>query len=294
MNRFLVAALWLASIGLMLGPAQAETLYAYDAAKTGAVTFGPTRAPANGVTARSIEYLSATGNKVTGEIVAGSATTPQPGVLFVHWFGDPKTTNHTQFEKDAIALAARGATSILVDAMWSQPKWFERMGHSAEGDTKETVAQVVDLRTALDVLLAQRNVDASRIAFVGHDFGAMLGAFMASADSRPQYFAYLAGNPSLSKWYTLGKKDPGGQYLAAMAKFDVLEGLRASKAKGVLLQFSAHDKYVTAEEAIAFLNAAPLPRGAFFYDADHDLDTPQAFQDRQAWLISQLFGNTTR
>jgi hypothetical protein len=38
------------------------------------------------------------------------------------------------------------------------------------------------------------------------------------------------------------------------------------------------------------LAAVPLPRGAFFYDVDHSLATPQAFKDRQAWLMEQLFG----
>jgi dienelactone hydrolase len=272
-------------------PARADTMYTYDASKTGPVTYGTARTLAPGITARAIDYMSASGHKVTGEIVSGSAKSPQPGVLFVHWLGDAPTTNHTEFEKDAQALAGRGVTSILVDAMWAAPNWFDHMGASVEGDSKETIDQVIDLRTALDVLLAQKNVDASRIAYVGHDFGAMLGALMAGVDVRPKYWVYLAGNPSLTAWYTLGKKSPThDQYVAAMAKFDILGALRSSKPKAVLLQFSAHDEYVTPEEALTFFAAAPLPRGAFFYDVDHSLAAPQALKDRQAWLVEQLFG----
>src|SRR6185436_17822069 len=103
--------------------------------------------------------------------------------------------------------------------------------------------------------LAQKNVDPNRIAFVGHDFGAMLGALMASEDARPKHFVYLAPNPVLTNWYTLGKKSPThDQYVAAMAKFDVLAALRATKPKAVLIQFSAHDEYVTPEEAMTFFN----------------------------------------
>ena len=271
--------------------ARADAMYAYDAAKTGPVTYGAPRTLAPGITARAIEYMSASGHKITGEIVSGAATTPQPGVLFVHWLGEAATTNHSEFEKDAQALAAHGVTSILVDAMWAVPNWFDHMGASVEGDSKATIDQVIDLRTALDVLLVQKNVDASRIAYVGHDFGAMFGAFMASVDTRAKYWVYLAGNPSLTAWYTLGKKSPThDRYVAAMAKFDILGALRASKPKAVLLQFSAHDEYVTPAEALAFLAAAALPRGAFFYDSDHSLATPQAFKDRQAWLVEHLFG----
>lgn len=284
-----------AALALSCGAASAKGLYDYEPSKTGPVTYGPARSLGGGASARSIDYVSASGQKVTGEIVTGSASSPQPGVLFVHWLGEPATTNHTEFEADATALAARGVTSILIDTMWSKPKWFRHMGSSVEGDTKETVDQVIDMRTALDVLIAQKNVDAKRIAFVGHDFGAMLGALMASVDARPQYWVYLAGNPVLTNWYTLGKQSPThDQYVAAMAKFDVLAALRASKPKGVLLQFSGHDEYVTQEEAITFFNAAPLPRGAFFYDVDHSLATPQALKDREAWLESQLFGDAAK
>lgn len=289
------AVVLFATLALSFGAASAKGLYDYEPSKTGPVTYGPERTLAAGVTARSIEYQSASGQKVTGEIISGTASRPQPGVLFVHWLGEPATTNHTEFEGDATALAAQGVTSILIDTMWSAPKWFRHMGSSVDGDTKETIDQVIDMRTALDVLLAQKNVDAGRIAFVGHDFGAMLGALMASADTRPQYWVYLAGNPVLTNWYTLGKTSPThDQYVAAMAKFDVLAALRSSKPKAVLLQFSAHDEYVTQDEATTFFNAAPLPRGAFFYDIDHSLATPQAFKDRQAWLKSQLFGETAK
>ena len=99
----------------------------------------------------------------------------------------------------------------------------------------------------------------------------------------------------LTNWYTLGKKSPThDQYVAAMAKFDVLAALRASKPKAVLLQFSAHDEYVTQAEALTFFNAAPLPRGAFFYDVDHSIATPEALKDRQAWLVAHLFGDAVK
>ena len=292
MHRILTAATAFLLCGLASGAPLADAPYAYEAAKTGPVTYGAPKTLAPGITARSIEYVSASGQRVTGEIIAGAATSPQPGVLFVHWLGDPATTNHTEFEKDAQALAARGVTSILIDTMWSVPKWFRHMGASVETDSKETIDQVIDMRTALDVLLAQKNVDPARLVFVGHDFGAMLGALMASVDARAQYFVYLAANPVLTKWYTLGKSSPTHDaYVAAMAKFDILGALRASKPKAVLMQFSAHDEFVTPDEAATFFNAAPLPRGAFFYDADHGLATAPVFRDRQAWLVEQLFGD---
>jgi hypothetical protein len=47
-----------------------------------------------------------------------------PAALWVHWLGEPATTNHTEFLADARSLAARGAVSLLVDMPWSQKDWF--------------------------------------------------------------------------------------------------------------------------------------------------------------------------
>ncbi len=74
-----------------------------------------------------------------------------PAVLWVHWLGEPATTNHTEFLADARALAARGVVSLLVDMPWSQPNWFESV-RKPETDYDDVVAQVVTLRRALDCL----------------------------------------------------------------------------------------------------------------------------------------------
>ena len=56
----------------------------------------------------------ADGRTISGELIPGQGAGPHPAVLFVHWLGDPPTTNHTEFEADAGALAKLGVTSLLV------------------------------------------------------------------------------------------------------------------------------------------------------------------------------------
>src|SRR5262249_31309161 len=87
MRALVAAAAVVVSIGLTAAASAESAPYIYDAAKSGPVSFGPARTLAPGITARAIEYLSASGKKVTGEIVTGAATSPQPGLLFVHWLG---------------------------------------------------------------------------------------------------------------------------------------------------------------------------------------------------------------
>jgi dienelactone hydrolase len=242
-----------------------------------------------GITGRNLSINSPTSNIVRGELVAGSSRSAHPAILFVHWLGLPKTTNRTEFEPDAIALARVGMTSLLIDAIWSKPNWFSTVGKSATNDAEMTRKQVVDLRCALDVLSAQGDVDRHRIAFVGHDFGAMFGALLAGADPRPNYYVLMAATPSFADWYLLGKTVPDeAAYRRTIAPYDTALGLHASHAKAFLFQFSKHDDYIPLERARAFAAAAPEPKTVTFYEATHELAAREAIADRREWLIKQL------
>lgn len=239
-------------------------------------------------------YASGERTQVVEIVAPANAASPGPGLLFVHWLGDAATTNHTEFEADAIALAKRGATSVLLDAMWSTvankgADWYDSI-RSTRTDYADSIRQVVDLRRALDVLLAQPNIDPERIAYVGHDFGSMYGAVLAGVDARPRFYVLMAGTTTFSQWYLYGKKPANvAAFVKQMAPLDPLAYLARSKAQAYLFQFSAHDQFITPAQAAEFAAASPLPRGVFTYDADHSLAIPQARADRLAWLEEHLY-----
>lgn len=260
--------------------------FAYDVRAPLDVRYGVATQTA-GVFVREISFLSGR-RRITGVVVAGRGSKPHPGVLFVHWLGDEHTTNHTEFEPDAIALARKGVTSLLIDAMWSQADWFEK-GRTPANDYANSIAQVVDLRRSLDLLLRLPNVDPGRIAYVGHDFGSMYGALLAGVDARPQWFVLMAGTTSFSDWYLLGSKPADvPAYVAEMSALDPAPYLARARARGFYFQFSARDRYITEQNARAFFEAAPLPRTMAVYNVDHSLATPAAFADRVAWLSEKL------
>ena len=229
------------------------------------------------------------GRAITGELISGQGAGPHPAVLFVHWLGDAPTTNHTEFEADAGALAKLGVTSLLVEAPWSKTDaWFDPLGASADADIKSSEAEVVDLRRALTLLLSQPGVDRRRVAYVGHDFGAMFGLMLASVDRRPSYFVFMTPNSSLSGWYLIGKKPPEG-YVARLAGFNLPAFASRLKAKDVLFQFSTHDIYVTHDHAQAIFDAAPQPKKIEWIDADHSLvGDGSADKSRMVWLEHAL------
>ncbi len=80
----------------------------------------------------------------------------------------------------------------------------------------------------------------------------------------------MAGVPTLSEWYLLGKTHPQKDaYVRALDALDITASLGRSKAKAFLFQFAARDHYITADRAAAFASASPLPRAVMTYDADH-------------------------
>ena len=261
--------------------------FRYDAALPLHTVYG-TAEKRNGAMEQDIRFASSGGRTVHGIVVRGEGNGKHPAVLFVHWLGDEATTNHTEFQDDAARLAQRGVTSLLIDAMWSEKDWFDKE-RSTQTDYQRSIDQVVDLRRSLDALLAQPNVDASRVAYVGHDFGSMYGAVLSGVDPRPQWYVLMAGTTSFSQWYLLGRKPADVQaYVSKMEPLDPGNFLSHSKARGFLFQFSSRDRYVTPEQELEFFQLAPLPRTMAIYDVDHSLATPAADQDRLAWLAEKL------
>jgi len=80
---------------------------------------------------------------------------------------------------------------------------------------------VLDFWRGIDVLLAQPGVEAERLGFVGHDFGAMYGSILGGIDQRVKTYILMAGTGRFANWFlkywpSQGKRDLEG-YKAGMA-----------------------------------------------------------------------------
>lgn len=246
------------------------------------------RDAAKQISVRDISFAGVAGGRTKAFLVAPPRKGSYAGVLFVHWLesGAPDS-NRTQFLAQAIELAQSGTVSLLVETMWSDPEWF--MKRTQADDYKNTVRQVKELRRALDVLLAQPGVDPKRIAYVGHDFGAMCGAVLAGVDRRPRFYALQAGTSEFSHWYLLFPKLEGEARQKFIEELAPLDPTRYIGEAGVpvLLQFGRKDPFVPEAKANAFLAATKEPKKVLRYDAGHPLNE-QAVKDRQVWLKEQL------
>ena len=214
------------------------------------------------------------------------------GVLFVHWFGPPApTSNRTQFIDEAKALARRGTVSLLVSTFWSDPKRYS--ARRWETDFDNSVAQAKDLRRALDVLLLQRGVDPERIAFVGHDYGAMFGMLVSAVDPRPKAYALIAPAPRFTDWYLFGSAsgvptgDARAQFLSRFAMIEPVNVIGRTKAS-VFFQFGEMDKYTPRKDFIELYLAGPASKRMATYPSEHEMTDEIIRYDRVTWLAEQL------
>ena len=217
---------------------------------------------------------------------------PFAGVLFVHWFEPPHpTSNRTQFLDEARALARRGVVSVLPATFWSDPERYKARRWQTDFDN--SVTQAKNLRRALDVLASRPGVDASRLALVGHDYGAMFGALIAAVETRPKAYVLIAGTSRFPDWYLFGSSTgvPAGEDLTRfrerLALIDPVTAL--ARAKGsFFLQFGEDDKYTPRDNFITFYNAAPAPKRIATYPSGHAMTADIIRHDRTVWLAEQL------
>lgn len=247
------------------------------------------------VNVQQLSYAQLDGTRNAGTLVTPADSTrpatraPRPAVLFLHWYEPPRpTSNRTEFLAEAVELAQSGVVSLLVDTPWTTEGWFPK--RDAARDFEFTAEMTKTVRRALDVLLAQPGIDTSRVALVGHDFGAMWGALAAAEDQRVTHVVYMAGTRSFTDWYLFTPKKEGPEreaFIAKLAPLDPIAALGRISPRPVLLQFGTKDQFVKNDAAQAMGDAVTGPKTFKTYDFEHEL-TYQARVDRLAWLREQF------
>ncbi|MBN1580996.1 MAG: hypothetical protein JXA89_09865 [Anaerolineae bacterium] len=242
-----------------------------------------------GITRRTLTYATPFGYRRAAEMIGPASEGPFAAILYVHWY-EPESpdSNRTQFVKEAIQMARHGVVSLLIETMWSDRDWFIK--RTQDDDYESSVRQVIELRQAMDLLLAQPGVDATRFACVGHDFGAMYGVLMGSVDPRPTCYVLMAGTPRFFDWFLYYPRlegDARQAYVESMAPLDPINVVAELSPAPLLFQFANDDLHVPKERASAFYDAAGEPKEIRWYDTDHGLDEA-ATRERMAWLAEQL------
>ena len=149
---------------------------------------------------------------------------------------------------------------------------------------------MIELRVAINLLLAEPDVDAERLAFVGHDFGAMYGVLLGAVDQRPKYYVLMAGTARFSDWYLYFPKLEGEEreaFIETMTTYDPITHIANLAPAPIFFQFGRQDPHVPAARAEMLIENTRSEKEVGWYQAGHGLNE-QARDERLAWLRKKL------
>jgi len=248
-------------------------------------------------TVYDITYDSPKGGVVPAYLVVPRGRGPFAAVIWGHWYWDNSSMrNRREFLDEAIALAPAGVVSLLTDGPIARPGYLDIKEPLDERNATEFLQQVIDMRRGLDLLLARRDIDPKRIAYVGHSYNAGVGALLSGLDRRFTAFVLMAGSMSdeisqRSKEFEEFRQKTGPAKVDAfIAKYSYLDqGKYVSHAApaAVFLQYGAREKFLNAERARQYAAIVSEPKQLRIYDAEHALNA-EARRDRIQFLIEQL------
>jgi dienelactone hydrolase len=244
-----------------------------------------------------LTYDSLKGGVVPAYLVVPKGRGPFAAVIWGHWYWDNSSMrNRKEFLDEAIVLARAGVVSLLTDGPVARPGHQEIKDPVDERNAAEFFQQVMDMRRGVDLLLARKDVDRKRIAYVGHSYNAGVGALLSGVDRRFKAFVLMAGVLSNEvirqiKEYQDYRQSVGPQKLDAYnEKYSWLDqGKYVSHAAPavVFLQFATQEPFLTPARARDQAAVVSEPKQFKLYEAEHALNA-EARRDRIAFLTEQL------
>ena len=241
----------------------------------------------NGVSVHDISYHSPGHGRIKAYWVVPAGNGSFAGLIFVH----PGPGDRATFLDEAVLLTRRGAASLVVEAPWAQAEaWGEKMGEP-EHDRQEHTKTAIDLLRAVDFLNSRSEVDASRIGFVGHSFGALFGGILAGVEKRIKAFVLMAGVGSFTDVAAANiptlKGEALEEYRRGLTSIDPIHFIGDAAPAALFFQLAREDAF-PHDALLAYAEVGSEPKRIAWYDADHYSVNEIGRDDRIEWLQSKL------
>ncbi|HEY6945627.1 MAG TPA: hypothetical protein VI431_10850 [Candidatus Acidoferrum sp.] len=257
-----------------------------------------------GVAIHDIFYASPKGGRAPAYLVVPEGRGPFAAVIWGHWYWpNSEFFNRKEFLDEAVVLANAGVVSLLPTGPGARPGHVQDKDSSwwawrrlSERQVMELVQAIVDMRRGVDLLLARKDVDAKRLAYVGHSYNATVGGFLCGLDKRFHAFVLMAGGLSdevdmKSEEFQQFRQKVGPEKVDALvAKYawtDPGKFVPHATPATVFLQYATQEEFLTAERARQYAAMVSEPKQFKLYDAPHALNA-EARRDRIAFLTTQL------
>jgi len=249
------------------------------------------------VTIHDITYVSPKGGVVPAYLVVPKGKGPFAAVVWGHWYwSNSPMRNRKQFLDEAVAVAPAGVVSLLTDGPIARPGYVPNTTPLNEQQVTDMVQQVTDMRRGIDLLAARKDVDAKRIAFVGHSYNAAVGAFLSGVDRRPRAYVLMAGpladevdlkTPQLQKFREQVGPEKFDAFLKKYPWFDQGKYVANAAPAFVFMQFATKEDFLTPDHVRQYEKIVSEPRRFKIYETTHALNA-EARRDRIAFLTEQL------
>ena len=237
------------------------------------------------------------GGKVTAYLVVPSGQGRFPAVIFGHWcMPGSEKKNRTEFLDEAIVLAHSGVISLLPDHVIVHPGFVEDNTPLNDQQIAVEVQQDVNLRRGADLLLARKDVDPNRLAYVGHSCDGSAGGFLSGTEKRFKAFVIMAGDLSFEidkktkSFQEYRQKIGPDKFDAFAAKYFWMDGgkyVSHAAPAAMFLQYATDEPFLNGELAKQYFEIVSEPKKLKIYEAPHALNA-EATRDRIAFLAEQL------
>ena len=206
--------------------------------------------------------------------------------------------NRREFFDEALVLAKAGAVSLLIESADIRPGVTVDEDVLGKKSVDLVLHQTLDSRRGLDLLLARKDVDPKRVAFVGHSYNANVGAILSGVEKRFKAFVLMAGgisdkeimhadDPEIIKWRETVGEARLKEYEQNYGWLDAANYVGHAAPAAVLLQYARNDGLLTEKRERYFFSLVSQPKDLKFYEATHALNA-EARWDRFEWLRQQL------
>jgi dienelactone hydrolase len=210
------------------------------------------------VTVESVTY-AAPGGRVPAFLIVPHGDGKRAGVIFMHGFGGSRS----DFLEEGVGLSLLGANVVTITSPFAV---------SPGGSHRELmIRNVIDLRRAIDLLLARDDVDPNRIALVGYSLGAEAAAITAGVEDRLRAVIVQA-SPA---------------HAEGASELDPVRYVPHAAPARLFFQGATYDQGVPPRDVQALIAAASQPAEFKWYPTTHSFE-PLAFRDQIAWLRDTL------
>ncbi|MGO9450686.1 MAG: alpha/beta hydrolase family protein [Candidatus Binataceae bacterium] len=241
----------------------------------------------NGLKIESIEFANPKGGTCSANLIVPPGNGPFPAIIW-KGSGDGK-----DWEPYAVATSRAGAISVVLDNCATGSPLHGLAVYNS------MVRDVINIRRAVDVLIARKDVDRTRIAYVGHSYGSLIGADAVAVDARFKAAVFEVGLQGYTYHictsphpFAVGmRRALDGQlpeFVAALAPLDAINYIGHEAPTALLFQSARQDQGVPQSDATAFFEAASQPKQLKWYDTGHMMEIPEVTADRTDFLKKQL------